>query len=247
MILLVHLIESKKKNIPNVDKNSKLKTINTKSSASNFNNLIDFNLKQKLTQLTNQNSSIVQRENASKFLENKILNSKYKEIKQKNRLSTDFNNTTAIKNKLQNEYISTVSTNLKTNGQTQLNTPSLSIISKEKNVTNLHRNNKDKLNTINTESKTHRQTESMPRLTNNITNTNNIFYIINQNPQINTHITIYNNIEDNKGTISKNKMPKMINNNVEVLTSRLKSPLNIVNKVIRNSTSNLTERTVSKQ
>jgi hypothetical protein len=38
----------------------------------------------------------------------------------------------------------------------------------------------------------HKSTLSMPKLT------NNIFYIINQNPQLNTQITIYQNVDNNK-------------------------------------------------
>jgi hypothetical protein len=50
----------------------------------------------------------------------------------------------------------------------------------------------------------HKTTLSMPKLT------NNIFYIINQNPQLNTQITIYQNV-DNKPLSPK--MTKEINNN----------------------------------
>jgi hypothetical protein len=51
----------------------------------------------------------------------------------------------------------------------------------------------------------HKSTLSMPKLT------NNIFYIINQNPQLNTQITIYQNVDNNKPLSSRIK--KEINNN----------------------------------
>jgi hypothetical protein len=51
----------------------------------------------------------------------------------------------------------------------------------------------------------------MPKLGNinnnvNNNNTNNIFYIINQNPQVNTQITIYNNSDKKEDSQNENKL-----------------------------------------
>jgi len=84
----------------------------------------------------------------------------------------------------------------------------------------------------------HNKQLSMPKL-----QTNNIFYIINQNPQVNTHITIYNNESKNK----KESTPSKLN------TAREKERLDsiaqvLIDKNVRKDlkTINVMERTKNK-
>jgi hypothetical protein len=115
-----------------------------------------------------------------KNFESLILHKKYQEIKKRHKFSADISNNTM---KIKNHENSTMRENM-TNVKENIGTLPLNSDRKK----SVKENNKISLN----ETGKHKATSSMPKFT------NNIFYIINQNPVVNTQIMIYNN-EENRG------------------------------------------------
>jgi hypothetical protein len=92
----------------------------------------------------------------------------------------------------------------------------------------------------------HKNNSSMPKLT------NNIFYIINQNPQVNTQITIYGNIDNVKSgktdKFSTKKVKETITSYVNNANKRMNYPRKFSDSITNNmriSASSLTSRGVS--
>lgn len=133
-----------------------------------------------------------------KQFENKIFNKHKNTIelsmkkKNKNKLSTDFSNMTALKEKLKDTFERNQS------GQYAINGSKLLASHHENSALNsIVPGNLNFLANVNG-TIMHRQTKStVPKMT------NNIFYIINQNPQVNNQITIVNN-QGNHGSNSSN-------------------------------------------
>lgn len=165
--------------IPRLDK-SKLKTIEVNSrqtliSSQNsiFNKIISSNTQ------THINEQIEKEKDKEKLnFESKLLHTKYKEIRNRNKVSAELSNVTNLKDKMKETLMSIGRSN-----QSNERKKSSSKTNKEE----------EKVLSI----PFHKSNLSVPKLT------NNIFYIINQNPHVNTQITIYNNMEQNKEDVSK--------------------------------------------
>jgi hypothetical protein len=168
--------------------------INANNHANNANNLLT--------------SSHCQQDEKTQF-ENKIFNKHKNNIefsmKNKNKLSTDFSNMTALKEKMKDTFerrqsISKLMTSQQDNsGVLNALVPgNINFITGPSAFnSNIVKNTHTGGNSI----ASHRQTKStVPKMT------NNIFYIINQNPQVNNQITIFNNnpvSNSDKDTINK--------------------------------------------
>lgn len=145
----------------------------------------------------------------SKF-ESNLLQKKYKEIKNRNRLSSDITNITALKDKIKRENGSALfSANQVSNFILSKGDKTLSSSINKYGSNNEERPPESARTRKDSEMNSNNSNQGSNNLSkkNSVTNlisaggktTNNIFYIINQNPQVNAQITIVNN---NPNTIS---------------------------------------------
>jgi hypothetical protein len=135
---------------------------------------------------------------SNKF-ENNIFHNKFsKDTKGRPKITSDLGNMRAIREKLaeslKNKYDNINSTAYATNKSKSKEIRKESIKKGGASTTNTAVNN-----TPIPAAATHKTTQSMPKLT------NNIFYIINPHPQLNTQITIYQNINNNNNNTNTGK------------------------------------------
>jgi hypothetical protein len=132
-------------------------------------------------------------------------------FKQKNKINSEATSLINLKEKIKAEYNNTVQSQVNNTGINSVKTEKAK--SKYQNIQTETREEKLKSSIFMRESK-----NSVPKMT------NNIYYIINQNPQINTQITIYGNVN------SDLNIPNIISNNNSRVINELKnaSQINII-------------------